>query len=341
MTMSTCASDADCKDPARSTCMGGLLSAWYGARAGIHADRWSCLQVGCKAHSATCSPGESCLPVRLPDSAPLDICVPNCDSNLNCPPNYFCYRKVSGGGAEAVCIPGIMGFRCTSSMDCLLGECVDSGDGFKLCAVPCQSHDDCLKFGATRGAFMCAPASDGKSYCQNPRAYAGSPCRPDRNDCRAHEVCEPKSPFFEETMGIPECRVRCGPDLPCQNRGGVPHVCLDLGGAKGCYPGRLHIPCNQDTDCIGNLKCLEVESPDHQDRVTTVRRCSAPCTTDADCAANPYTDESYCRGGRCANKLHPGLLCESDAQCLQGRCVAQGGSDGGAPVKRCSREAGK
>jgi hypothetical protein len=324
ITMSTCSEDAQCRDPARPTCMGTLVTNWYGTPAAVHPDHWSCLQTGCRARNSGCAAGESCLPsVFFVGSEPLDICVPNCDVDLNCPPNYLCLRKVSGPAAPQVCLPGIMGFRCLSDMDCLLGDCRDTGDGWKVCAMPCASDDDCARFGAMRGPFVCAPDPGGRGkFCQNPRAYAGSSCFTD-DQCRPHESCVLLSPWFASRMFSGECRARCGPDLPCKDRGGVPHVCVELGGAGTCYPGRIHMPCEEDADCVGNLKCLEVTVPDRQDQFVRKRRCSTTCRTSADCAANRFTENfAYCHGeGRCTARRHLGVLCEVDDECEKSRCL--------------------
>jgi hypothetical protein len=337
MTMDTCSEDTHCRDPARPSCMGTLLANFYGSAAGIRPDHWSCLQTGCRARNAACAAGESCLPHVLPPAnEPLDICVPNCDSNLNCPANYFCLRKLSGAAAPAVCIPGIMGFRCLSNMDCLLGDCLDTGDGFKLCATGCETDDDCARFVGARAPFMCAvdPGRRGK-FCQNARAYGGALCGDDSH-CRPHEACVFQSPFFGSRMQSGECRARCGPERPCADRGGVPHVCVQLGATSTCYPGRIHMPCEQDADCVGNLKCLELTAPDEspQHQPGTRRRCSLPCNTNEDCAGNRFTDGiSYCAADRCTPKLHKGVPCETDGQCEDKKCQPDGQQPG---AKRCA-----
>jgi hypothetical protein len=318
--------------------MGTLISSFYGKGAGIRLDHWSCLQTGCRARNAACAVGESCLPDVLPPAnEPLDICVPNCDGDLNCPPNYFCLRKVSGEGFPAVCIPGIPGFRCITDMDCIIGRCLDTGDGFKLCATTCASNDDCARFGDVRGAFMCAvdPAGKGK-FCQNWRAFTGAPCGAD-SGCRAHEVCIALSPYFNQRMSLGECRARCSAEQPCADRAGVPHVCIDLAGRQSCYPGAVHLPCESDADCFGELKCLDVTAPDEKDQLVRRRRCSAPCQTDDDCAANRFAGKiTYCREGACAARFHRGFRCERDIECLLDGCKpSTNAEEAMRGVKRC------
>jgi hypothetical protein len=321
-TIPTCSEDADCQDPARPSCMGPLVGKTYGP-AGVRTDHYSCLQTGCRARLSACAPSESCLPNVVPfGTNPSDICVPNCDGDLNCPPNYFCFRKVSGAGAPAVCIPGLMGYRCITDMDCLLGNCVDGGDGFKLCAVPCQTGADCDRFGVALGGFLCAADPGGRGrYCQNPRAYAGSPCTSDEQ-CQPRQSCVTLSPYFEAPMVGGECRNRCSPAEPCKHRGGIPHACVELGATRTCYPGRLHVPCEADADCVGDLRCLEVVSLDLQDQLGRRKRCSAPCETDADCDRARWAEKNaYCLEGTCSARRTKGMRCDRDPQCLSGRCL--------------------
>ena len=96
-TMSTCHSNEQCRDPVRSVCATSFLANLYAAAGTVlQNDHMYCLQTGCRAHGTACSPGETCLQQVIMASAhPADICVPNCDSRGNCPPNFFCYRKVS------------------------------------------------------------------------------------------------------------------------------------------------------------------------------------------------------------------------------------------------------
>jgi hypothetical protein len=138
-------------------------------------------------------------------------------------------------------------------------------------------------------------------------------------------------------MAMGECRPRCGPDQPCVDRGGVPHVCIDLGSGPSCYPGALHLPCEADSDCIGDLKCLEVTTIDLKDRVERRRRCSAACQIDDDCKANRFAgNTSFCHEGACIARYHPGLRCESDVQCLNACRPSPVPAEAAMMIRRCS-----
>jgi hypothetical protein len=112
-TMTPCSVDSDCTDPVRSTCVANFLKDLYAGNTTLEADHLYCLQKNCKSGESFCSSGQSCLPLLVPEgsNAP-DICVPNCDSQGRCPPNHFCFRKISGPANPAICIPGLLGFIC-------------------------------------------------------------------------------------------------------------------------------------------------------------------------------------------------------------------------------------
>ena len=141
-----CSTDTDCTDPLLSTCGSSVVKAWF-PNAPYISTNLQCVMSGCKTRM--CPLGESCLPMEAPDTPVPDICVPTCDSNLNCPPNYACWRKFSGPASPNVCLPTLAGTRCASSLDCLAGECLDTGEGFSLCSVPCESNADCVLISET------------------------------------------------------------------------------------------------------------------------------------------------------------------------------------------------
>jgi hypothetical protein len=158
LAMRVCSTNADCKDAVLSTCAGSLLAADFPG-APISTSNLHCVVSGCKARQTACPLGETCLPLVAPLSTMVpDACVPSCDSSLNCPPNYVCWRKVSGPAAPAICLPTLPGARCTSSLDCLVGDCLDTGEGFSLCSVPCDSDRDCALYSESSHKLFCVQA---------------------------------------------------------------------------------------------------------------------------------------------------------------------------------------
>ena len=225
MTINTCQEDRDCRDPVRSKCMGTLLRETYG-KAELITDQTYCLQADCRAHRTACSPGETCMSDVLPASSrPPDICVPNCDANGNCPPNYFCYSSVYSKKLPPICIPGLLGLRCNSNLDCLFGECVKSDAGFKSCSVRCENDVDCARFDSVHATLFCN--ADG--WCAGVRATRGTQCDADARlplsrarSARASPTCCRKG----------QCLQPC-PSRRCPAYGGVPHACRPQVDATG------------------------------------------------------------------------------------------------------------
>lgn len=320
MNVTPCQTSADCRDPVRAQCFGELLRNNYGPQAGLKSDHTYCVQLGCRATGAACSPGETCLRNRLgPESSPPDICVPNCDSNRNCPPNYFCYPDLYSKSSPAICLPGLLGLRCRTRMDCLVGDCVDTGAGFNVCTVPCADNDDCAKFDSEHGTFFC----NDKKVCAGVRAFRGSTCRT-TGDCRTGEICS--IPFFAPaTQTTGQCLFACGDNRTCPAYGGVAHTCLsqrDTAEPPICWPGHIGIPCQTDDNCAWGLKCRPTGPPPRPSI------CSAICLTDEDCVANRATRDFLNRDGWCAAGLNlcqapqkEGKACDRANQCESRQCV--------------------
>jgi len=268
------------------------------------------------------------------DAHPPDICVPNCDSQQRCPPNFLCYRKVSSEAAPSVCIPGLLGFTCSSSIDCMIGECVNTGIGYSVCTTECAEDADCLRFDGDQGKFVCVknPASpDTPGVCQTPDAYRGSICNTTA-DClkrNPDEVCTRFDPADE--MGV--CLLPCDAEGKCQPRGGINHTCLPVPGETNpppvCFPGYFGYPCANDNNCAGHLACKATADP-----ATSI--CTVGCVTDADCGkVSPATGagnrwiagEGFCGfdvgSPICLpnRSLPAGVPCHTQAACHSGMCV--------------------
>lgn len=307
MNVALCQNNADCKDPVRATCMGELLRRTYGDKSQLRSDHTYCLQSGCNSDNTACSPGETCLRKKIGrESSPPDICVPNCDSNRNCPPNYFCYPDLYSKPSPAVCLPGLMGLRCRTRMDCLFGDCVDTGAGFNVCTATCQDDSDCSKFDSEHGWFFC----NDKKVCAGIRAFRGSICY-SKDDCRPGEICS-KPIFTSPTQLSGQCLLPCAANGSCPAYGGVGHACLpqlDRSKPPICWPGHDGIPCQRNDDCVKGLTC----------RGNT---CTSLCVTDKDCQDNRATrdflnNDSWCRTdvNICIPRQAEGRTCDRDAQC--------------------------
>lgn len=325
--MPVCATNADCPDPVHGTCTAELVRNMVGAAAALlPLDHLNCARASCVALSTTCPSNEGCLG-NLYDAQIADICTPNCDADLHCPPNYSCAKATSGGGAAKLCLPGMPGFRCDGP-HCIGGSCDDSGAGFSVCTRPCESTADCELITTESDAFFCVDGGTGK-HCVTPRPFHGANCTLDQQCheelgefCSVWDALGPK--------GLPgECRQHCKPDGTCDPRGGLPHTCL-WDGKGGCFPGQQGLPCTLSSECFEGLACEGV--PAEPDLGTpSARICTRPCGGEgvteaaADLQCSPpraVNGGGYCAGGFCRPQRAGDLSCSRDAQCTSGLCNA-------------------
>jgi hypothetical protein len=331
VTMKPCQMDSDCRDPVRSTCASTFFHALYSKNQAIHTDHLYCLQEGCAKNGTACSPGETCLKQVISAAAhPPDICVPNCDSLEQCPPNFLCLKadNISGPANPGVCIPGLLGFKCGSDVDCLVGHCVsDGGDALiptskalNLCTVDCASDADCELFDSDQGTFFC----NGAHHCVTPQAYLGASCDTDA-DCTRDPLTTKCTHFSADPTVQGTCIHQCPDGGTCPALGGVPHTCYKYAASAPsvCLPGTFGLPCSDDTVCVGNasgvggLTCRNVSA--------STKVCTTLCQKDADCEGNRWTaGQGFCGGSVCLpfGSLPKGSPCAADKQCDSNSCVA-------------------
>ena len=327
MTVNTCQEDRDCRDPVRSKCMGTLLRQTYD-KAELITDQTYCLQADCRAHRTACSPGETCMSDVLPASSrPPDICVPNCDANGNCPPNYFCYSSVYSKKLPPICIPGLLGLRCSSNLDCLFGECVASDAGFKSCSVRCQSDVDCARFDSVHATLFCNDAG----WCAGVRATRGTQCDVDADCLYPGEICARITNLLAPgpvPAALPLAQVPA-PTAACPTPAGrrwTPAAPLQTQTPALGLLARLPGPAllrDRATACRG-LSCLPLGPPGPQAKV-----CTSPCGGDGDCAANRFSKEGWCDAGgrhlpaRRSSKARPASATPVRIPQLPGTCERQ------------------
>jgi hypothetical protein len=346
MAMEPCTVDTDCPNPIRSTCAATFLKQLYPS-ADLHYDHLYCLQKSCVADSSACAPGQSCLRKLIPAAAnPPDICVPNCDSQQRCPPNHFCYQKLTNESNPAICIPGLLGFVCETDVDCLVGKCTSDNEPdaklrLDLCTVTCATDDDCAKFDGVQGRFDCIAGQ-----CETPDAYRGSSCLVD-SDCTregGETVCvydHLPDPMNKSDQGT--CLRPCNADGSCSKRGSFGHGCLsfvDRGGSSvpACFPGYFGVPCLSDDNCIPNLSCRGADTTNPAAPVFGL--CTTLCAGDQDCADNRFTaGQTFCAvpdAPICVPLIADGEACDKDSHCASQHCLDSPGPDGGPPTKTCS-----
>jgi hypothetical protein len=341
LALPVCTADTDCRDPTVSTCATSFIKKGL-PDANLQLTNLQCVISGCKARQTSCNVGQTCLPTVSPDTTAVpDICVPECDANLNCPPNYACWRKVSGPRSPKVCLPTLVGMRCTSAIDCMVGDCIDSTIGFKVCAVPCSSTQDCVAFSdSAHKQFCVSPRGDDQKYCMGFGPYAGALCLED-NDCPASEKCYHSSPSRPGNSLSGECRLPCTPNGSCETpRGGYPFGCLVRPDSTSCYPGILGMHCRRNEECLAGNSC-EVVPLDQRYSVpgdwakaamgkTTAQICTRACQGDDDCRDLWKQQEAFCETGWCRRGGVAGAPCTRDQQCGRGKCQLGDGGPMGA-----------
>jgi hypothetical protein len=339
-----CSTDQDCGATTRGTCASTLVKALLGGNTGpLRLDHLQCVQAGCKARGAVCSTDESCLPALVPEqSRPADVCVPHCDSRLNCPPNHLCYRKISGPASPDVCLAGLPSFRCNSAADCLLGACTDIVDGLKICTLPCTSDLECAPLALTGTSQVCAKTTNGTGACVSVELFGGSQCTAD-SECSGGARCVRYSPYGTSVAQFGYCLLPCDANNACRDRAGVPHSCHDKAPIPVCYPGKFGLPCSSNESCLSTLQCRPAQLLDANDMMVTQSICTLPCATDADCSANRHArpGSAQCKEGVCVLPRRGGRLCATDRDCVSGECrPSTRAAEAGGPVTRCTRAPG-
>jgi hypothetical protein len=324
MSVPICSSDADCTDGTHASCAGTLVSEL--SQGNVNPDHLFCLKKDCKSALSSCPPTESCMPSQYFAGGALgDICVPNCDGNNRCPANFSCAKGPYAPTALPLCLPGVPGTQCSHDEDCMLGQCIDTGEGFGVCSIPCSSDLVCqfLNINTSSDVFICI-----NQHCITPHSFYGANCQSPA-DCPSGQRCFPYFPYQADpnmNPGHDDCRVPCDADGKCAPRGGIPHACL-AAHAGGCFPGEFGIPCTSSADCIPDLVCEPVLVEDRQWSRGDESICTLPCSSD--CESSPWTrGKAFCRDGLCLMRAQANDACTSDDQCVSSYCVVLSGGSG-------------
>jgi hypothetical protein len=286
--MPVCTANADCAgEPVRRECGSEVVRTTYPSlTVALVLNDLQCVEP-CEGSELTCASGEECLDSALFSQLP-SICVPACEDEP-CPPNFYCLAH-SGPGYPPLCVPGIPGGRCTNPEDCLLGYCVDTGAGFNLCSIDCDSDTVCQLLADISTGFICLGG-----HCVTKASYAGENCQ-DGSQCPAGKVCSsynPYEPTHPRDLKSRECRLPCDANGRCEPRGGMPYVCLPNGE---CYPGDMGLGCTSSDECMGELTCECVADCDEPARARRI--CTQRCETDDECRGYEQ-NKKVCVNGWC------------------------------------------
>jgi hypothetical protein len=284
----TCRSADDCRDPARAACFSKVLERFYDG-APISSDAMWCVQSGCNPYSA-CEAGFTCLKGMFLQAAAPDVCVPNCGLGGACPPAYRCASEVFGNDALGFCVPGLHGFPCQTNDHCLVGTCVDIGDGRGACAAACQADADCDPYTISGFTFHCG----GGTCISFVTLLLPYQCDPQAapSPCGAGTTCVDVG-VVSGRPGEGVCTKRCATGAECSAVDGLPYGCLPLVSATEgmCGPGVAGALCASNANCVTGLECRTIGG---------YQFCSTPCQKNDDCHQNRWmTGDWSCLLGTC------------------------------------------
>jgi hypothetical protein len=364
-----CAVKSDCRSPVFDLCSSEVIGASIG---GAAIPGGFCGQSGCQSNGAACEPGSSCLRQVLPASfsGAIDVCTLDCvpaadaagNPLLECMPGFTCLAAAFPQTQTRTCVPGLPGWLCTQSLSCQFGTCsewTDVAPGFRACAPPCKSDDDCLPYDGSGN-----PNAVTKFYCRNGGCRAlgsvlfadlclregdacpfddAARCRPPplppsppdlgvANSCAgASYLRSSVRPLGAFGGATPLCVRDCSSDADCQRLSAgthVLHTCADLTGlgvaAHLCLPAMPGlIPCVEKTSCIGDLTCVPLTPGD------PTGLCTLRCASDQDCNQDPALGNAFtCALGVCLPRTPSGcppLTGAAPSLCLSGTLDAASG----------------
>src|SRR5207249_7567708 len=132
--------------------------------------------------------------------------------------------------------PGLLGFQCSSTLECVIGTCqAPPGETKKLCASACQGDADCAPF--DNGNFLYpAVFSCVGGQCLSPSSFIVEFCKIGHadTDCTSGMDCRAILPGLPSGLGL--CVTPCD-SAPCAMRAGFPQSCVDSATGKVCIIG--------------------------------------------------------------------------------------------------------
>ena len=214
-------------------------------------------------------------------------CTKSCTVDEECPPAFRCSTDAGYCIAQGGAIAGFgdecdEGFPCAEGLFCLLS----SGTDESMCTTYCPP--DCPD------GYKCIPLQGGKSACWRINTWGlqlGEDCT--QEECRADYQCLNLS-----NQGI-RCTRSCPPECP------EDFECLNLsGGGSVCWQEYLR-EAEMGRECTWDKACADEYCLKNTE--TDVMRCSAECTSDADCS-DGYTCISGTHNTQAAQGCWPANL---------------------------------
>ncbi len=349
---SSCSRTGDCGSPVFDECVSNVNGASQG---GILLTNGSaCIAGGCSARGIACSPGSACIRDIVPKTVPTpDVCSPICTavrdrpdggaSFNECMPSLTCLSDAFPQTDSPACAPGFPGWLCVDDYGCTAGGCYDWGDidpkftGFKTCAPPCKTDDDCVPYDRQANPTYLSRMTCHEGKCKNFSSmfFPINCMREGSGNCKLDSEATCTFPSTDLGMLPPMglgalggeaafCIRGCSSRSDCDQlarRAHMPMTCGNINGLPACVPMLpFFIECKGNDDCYGDLTCETVPAGAGG---ASVGLCTRRCTASADCSNDPALGSTFtCINNVCAPKLSSGDKTTSSDLCLSGQSLA-------------------
>jgi hypothetical protein len=242
-----CSQSSDCDQETGTRCLNNVFDlpavvSWVA----YSADHLDCIAV--PDAEKRCAAGYLAVPGADDSTA---LCLPRCDSKgSRCPPVFTCLRAMGYLFEQPdanLCVPGGWGLPCDDDAQCIIGRCLEVGEGRRACTLTCEEAArivpgvltgcEVIERGAARWRLGAVQVEcedvEGTGICV-PRGTPGAPCNEDMLcapglECRAVTSTEPP---------IKLCTRDCSSDQDCPYPGAPITSCCRRRDENGgiCLP---------------------------------------------------------------------------------------------------------
>ena len=134
------------------------------------------------SETSSCGAGSRSLADVIPGASPY--CLATCaDVDSVCPPGFGCLTQLrffrTDTATPPLCFPGVAGVACADDTNCLVGRCLNTGPGGKVCTITCNEASRLY------GAAGCSAASAGNLF----EEFFSMECDPTADGGREGGLC--------------------------------------------------------------------------------------------------------------------------------------------------------
>ena len=311
----SCSTNADCTSPVFTRVHQQRQRRHQ--RPGLLTTGEICVQGKCSERGIACEPGSACVRDVLPKSIPApDVCSPICtpvrdrkpgQSFNECLPGLTCLSDAFPQTDAPACAPGFPGWLCVDDIGCTAGGCYDWGDtspkfeGFKTCAPPCKTDDDCFPYDRGGNPVFLSHNTCHDGVCRNfASMFFPVTCLrderavPARSRGQVHRAVDGHGHGDDRFRSARSAARRRSACTAARRRRTattmaaalhIPMTCGTINQFSACVPMfPFIINCTDSSECYGDLTC---EGPAGKSV------CTRRCTSSADCADDPALGTTF------------------------------------------------